>query len=382
MAGRRGNGEGSIYQRKTTDGRWCASVSLGYDENGKAIRKTATAKTRAEVVKKLREMQRQFEDGLPLPDRSMTVAQLLERWYEDVLRHQVAEGAALGYMSVARNHLIPTLGRKKLMALTTSDVDRLLSMKLDSGLAVSSVRRIRSVLAQAIDQGIRWGAVNRNVATLARAPRAPRREGRTLTPEQAVILLNQLVGHRNEALYTLMLSVGLRKGEALGLKWEDLDERRAILQVRRQLKRETTGIVVADTKTPRSRRAVNIPGPMMKLLKTHRARQAEERLALGEAWVDSGFIFTSSIGTPIDPRNVLREFKSICASAGLGDWHLHELRHSAASLMLAKGVPLQVVSEVLGHASIRMTSDVYGHILAPDRQAAADAMGQLLWDSD
>ena len=118
---------------------------------------------------------------------------------------------------------------------------------------------------------------------------------------------------------------------------------------------------------------------MLKMLKSHRARQASERLTFGEVWVDSGYIFTTSLGTPIDPRNLLREFKAICVKAGLGDWHLHELRHSAASLMLAMGVPLQVVSEVLGHASIRMTADVYGHILEPDRQAAADAMGTLLW---
>lgn len=381
MAGRRGNGEGSIYQRKTTDGRWCASVSMGYDEQGKAVRRVVTAKTRAEVVKKLKAIQRQLDDGLPLPDQSVTVAQLIERWYEDVLRHQVAESAALGYRSVAIHHIIPTLGRKKLAALTTSDVDRLLSSKMDGPLAVSSVRRIRSVLAQAIDQGIRWGMVTRNVAALSRAPRAQRKEGRTLTPEQAKRFLTELSGHRNEALYALMLSVGLRRGEALGLRWDDLNERAGVIHVRRQLKRETTGLVVADTKTARSRRAINLPGPMIKMLKKHRAQQAAERLALGDAWTDSGYIFSTSVGTPIDPRNLLREFKSICAKAGLGDWHLHELRHSAASLMLAMGVPIQVVSEVLGHASIRMTADVYGHILAPDRQAAADAMGRVLWST-
>ena len=382
MAGRRGNGEGSIYQRTTTDGRWCASVSLGYDENGKPVRKVVTAKTRAEVVKKLKAMQRLLDDGLPLPDPAMTVAQLLDRWYEDVLRHQVAESALLGYRSIATNHIVPTLGRKKLAALTTSDVDRLLSAKMDSGLSVSTVRRIRSVLAQAIDQGIRWGALSRNVATLARAPRSQRTEGRTLTPAEAKALLHELSGHRNEALYALMLSVGLRRGEVLGLRWDDLNARTGVLNIRRQLRREATGLVAADTKTARSRRAVNLPQPMMEMLKHHRSNQATERLALGEAWTDSGYIFTTSIGTPIDPRNLLREFKSLCASAGLGDWHLHELRHSAASLMLAMGVPLQVVSEVLGHASIRMTADVYGHILEPDRQAAAEVMGSLLWPDD
>lgn len=379
MAGRRGNGEGSIYQRTTTDGRWCASVSMGYDENGKMRRKVVTAKTRAEVLKKLKTIQRQLDDGLPLPDSTTNVSQLLDRWHNDTLRHQVEESTALGYRSVAVHHIVPTLGRRKLAALTTSDVDRLLSQKLDQGLSVSTVRRIRAVLAQAIDQGIRWGLVNRNVATFSRAPRSQRNEGRTLTPDQAQLLLARLSGHRNEALYALMLSVGLRRGEALGLHWGDFNEKTGVLSVRRNLKREATGLVESDTKTPRSRRSINLPLPMLQMLKSHRAKQATEHLALGEAWTDSGYIFTTSIGTPIDPRNLLREFKSICSKAGLGDWHIHELRHSAASLMLAMGVPLQVVSEVLGHASIRMTADVYGHILAPDRQAAADAMSTALW---
>lgn len=217
------------------------------------------------------------------------------------------------------------------------------------------------------------------MAALARAPRSVRREGRTLTPEQAQRFLKELTGRRNEVLYALMLSVGLRRGEALGLHWEDLDEEAGILIVRRQLKRESTGLVTSDTKTTRSRRAINLPAPMLELLRRQRVRQGAERLTLGEGWVDSSFIFTTVTGTPLDPRNLLREFKKICREAGFGDWHLHELRHSAASLMLASGVPLQVVSEVLGHASIKMTADVYGHTLAPARQAAAAAMGQVLW---
>ena len=122
MTGRRGNGEGSVYLRNS-DRRWCASISIGYGENGKLKRKVVTAKTRAEVVKKLKNIQRQMDDGLPVPDHSMTVAQLLGHWYEDVLRHQVAESAALGYRSVANHHIVPTLGKKKLVSLTTSDVD-------------------------------------------------------------------------------------------------------------------------------------------------------------------------------------------------------------------------------------------------------------------
>ena len=376
MARRRGSGEGSVYQRGS-DGRWCAAIVT--DENGRRRRRVVTARTRAEVMRKLRELRQHVDEGLPIPDRSLTVAQLLERWYGDVLRHQVAESAFRSYKSVADHHIVPTLGNRRLADLTTGDVDRLLSAKLDEGLSVSSVQRVRSVLVQAITQGIRWGCVGRNVAALARAPRSVRREGRTLTPEQAQRFLKELSGRRNEVLYALMLSVGLRRGEALGLRWDDFDEEAGILVVRRQLKRESAGLVTSDTKTARSRRAINLPTPVLDMLRRQRARQEADRLKVGDGWSESGYIFTTAAGTPLDPRNLLREFKKICLDAGLGDWHLHELRHSAASLMLASGVPLHVVSEVLGHASIKMTADVYGHTLAPARQAAADAMGQVLW---
>jgi integrase len=149
--------------------------------------------------------------------------------------------------------------------------------------------------------------------------------------------------------------------------------------VKRNLKREGGRIVTADVKTLKSRRAVNVPIPVLEALQRNREIQEVERAHLGEAWVEPGFIFTTSIGTPIDPRNLYCEFSQICERSGLGHWHPHELRHSAASLMLASGVKLQVVSEVLGHSSIRMTADVYGHILDPDRQQAASAMSEVLW---
>jgi integrase len=380
MAGRRGNGEGSIYQR-SSDGRWLGVIPLGYGSDGRLERKTVSARTRAEVVKKLKDLQRQVDDGLPPPDTRLTVSQLLERWHRDVLRHQVAPIAAENYKSVADHHLVPALGRKHVTKLMPADVDALLSAKLDSGLSVSTVRRIRAVLSQALDQGVRWGVVNRNVAALTRGPRMRRQEGRTLTPEQARHLLQALAGHRNEVLYVLMLSTGLRRGEALGLRWTDVDLDAGVLLVQRQLKREGGKLVTADTKTARSRRSVDLPAPTVAALKAHRARQAEERLALGPGWQESRHVFTTSIGTPIDPRNLYREFRLICERAGLGRWHPHELRHSAASLMLAQGVKLHVVSEVLGHSSIRMTADVYGLILAPDRRAAAEAMSEVLWGS-
>jgi integrase len=379
MAGSRGNGEGSIYQR-SSDGRWLGVLSLGYGPDGRPLRKTVSAKTRGEVAKKLKELQRHQDDGIPLPDATLTVAQLFNSWYEDVLRHQVAPSASSNYKRIYNHHILPTLGRKKVANLSAADVDRLISQKLDSGLSVSTVQRIRFVFAQAIDQGIRWGSVTRNVARLSRAPKVVRREGRTLTPEEARLLLDALKGHRHEVLYSLMLSTGLRRGEALGLKWQDYDEKAGVISIRRQLKLEGGKLITSDTKTNRSRRSVNLPAPMVVALKVHRQRQKLEETTFPPGWEATDYIFTSLVGGALDPRNLNRDFHKVCERAGLGHWHPHELRHSAASLMLAQGVKLQVVSEVLGHASIRMTADVYGHILAPDREAAAKAMSDMLWN--
>lgn len=372
------NGEGSVYQRRS-DGRWIAAVSLGYDGNGKQRRKVVSARTKAEVLQKLRRIHRQVDDGLPPSNDQMTVGQLLNRWHRDVLSHQVAPSAAANYKTIADHHVIPALGRHRVATLTSMDVDRLIAQKTDAGYAPSTVRRIRSVLVQALDQAVRWAIVPRNVAAMTRSPKAERREGRTLTPEEARKLLHAAEEHRLGALFTVMLSLGLRRGEALGLAWSDLDLAARTLSVRRALKREQGQLIVGEVKTPRSRRSLNLPDPLVPVLRRQMAAQANDRRAAGPRWAENGLVFTTRLGGPIDPRNVYRDFRKFAESIGLGRWHPHELCHSAASLMLMQSVPLEVVSNVLGHSTIRITADVYGHILEPQRQSAAEAMAGALW---
>jgi integrase len=208
------------------------AVTLGYDENGRRIRKTVSAATKTGVLERLRAVQRQVSDGLPVPDDRVTVSELLDRWQNDVLRHQVAESAYMNYVAIGDHHIRPALGSIRLTKLTPSDVDALLSRKLDDGYSVSTVRRIRAVLAQALAQGERWGLVVRNVAAVTRGPRDRRRQGRTLTPAQAQTLLAALKGDHYEALFTTMLALGLRRGEALGLRWADINLEKGTLTVR------------------------------------------------------------------------------------------------------------------------------------------------------
>jgi integrase len=211
-----------------------------------------------------------------------------------------------------------------------------------------------------------------------KGPKGTRKEGRALTPAQAKNLLDTASGDRLHALYVTMLYLGLRPGEALGLTWSAVDLPSGVLTVIRSLKREGTKLMLGDVKTAKSRRSVNLPAPVKNALRQQRKRQAKDRLAAGSGWTDLDLVFANEVGTPIDPSNLRRDFKAVCERAGLGHWHPHELRHSAVSLMLGQGVPLEVVADIVGHSSIRMTADVYGHIRAPQRQAAAKAMGTAL----
>ena len=208
----------------------------------------------------------------------------------------------------------------------------------------------------------------------------PRPSGRSLTVEQAQTLLEAARGDRLEALYVVLVSLGLRRGEALGLQWSDLDlDVQSLMRIERALKRERGKLVLGELKTASSRRTLHVPSPVLDALRAHRRRQRAERLAIGGAWARTGLVFTTPLGTPVDPDNFSKAFGRLCERAGLGRWHLHELRHSAASIMLAQGVPLEVVSDVLGHSGIAITSDVYGHILVEQKRNAAHAMGQALW---
>ena len=378
MARRRANHEGSIYQR-SSDGRWIGAIRLGRGSDGRPLRRYVSATSRAQVVKKLKVLQRQIDEGTLPRDGQITVSTLFQRWSTDIMRFQVEANTLTNYMSIARIHILPSVGQRRLVDLHVNGVDRLLSDKRASGLSSSTVRRIRIVLAQCLDQAVRWGLLYRNVAALSRPPKSVRTEGRTLTPSQARAFLDSLRGSPREALFALMLATGLRRGEALGLKGADFDRDAGVLRISRQLKREGGSLVTTDTKTFRSRRALNLPLPMITMLLSHEERQRRERETRAPRGTETGFMFTTSRGTPIDPRNLYREFRRICDHAGLGHWHPHELRHSAASLMLAEGVKLHVVSQVLGHSSIRITSDVDGHLLEPDRVQAATAMGALLW---
>jgi integrase len=351
-------------------------------------RRRAIAKTEAAAKRRLREMLAQVDSGLPVTHGSITVAKLLDDWMATAVAGKDLSPRTVDTHRWAVQVLTAELGRKRIKQLRPGDVEAAFTRLANTGhggsgrtLSRSSLVKIRSVLGQALTWAERRQLVARNIARVVELPAEARQSelGRALTVDQAKALLRQIEGHRLEALFTLMLMLGLRPGEATGLSWAQVDFDQAVIHVRQSLKLHHGKLVVTDKlKTSRSRRSLDAPPQLMDLLARHQSDQASERIEVGGAWDNPhDMVFVNAIGGPIDPANLRRTLRRETVAAGLGEWHPHELRHSAASILSAAGVPLEEVADVLGHDGTRMTALVYRHAVTPS-VAAARRMGDLL----
>lgn len=373
---KRGNGEGSIYKRE--DGRWEARVRLPGNQ-----RKHFYGKTRQEVMKQLQTFQRQLEQGTPVTTDKLTVSRYLQDWLEGCRPPALEHSTWNGYEQYVRLHIIPVLGTTRLTQLSPQQLQKLYAAKLAAGKSSTTVRHIHACLHRALEDATRFGLVQRNVASLVKAPPMGKHPMQVYTPEQAKRLLEAARGERLEALYVLALSTGMRQGELLGLKWREVDLETGILSVQQTLKVTTHGQrTLGKPKTGSSRRKVMLTPTAITALRAHRTRQEEERLEAGSAWHDTGLVFTNTVGNALDPTNLYRyEYKPLLRRAGLPMIRMHDLRHSAATLLLLSGVHPKVVSELLGHSSINITLNLYSHVL-PDMQAGAtSAMERLLGEA-
>lgn len=373
---RRTIGDGGLYQ--IADGRWRASLDLGY-QNGKRVRKTWTCDTRAEAAAKLKAAVRLRDEGVAQPNDRLSVAAFLARWLRDAAEPTLKPSAFLQYERVVRVHLVPAFGSKPLAKLSPLDLQRLYREKLAVGMAPASVLYIHRIVHRALGQAERWRLVPRSVADMVDPPRVARSQVGAFTVEQARAFIDAVEGDRLEALYLVALAAGLRRGEVLALRWEDINLDAGSLAVRRSLSKVKGGWAVAEPKTASSRRVVKLPAFAVEALRVHRTRQREERVG-AMIWADPGLVFTTEVGTTLDGRNVLRTFKTHVARAGMdpGAFTFHSLRHSAATLMLALGVPAKVVAEALGHSRVGITLDVYSHVLPHLQEEAAARMDALL----
>ena len=370
---RRGHGEGSISRRK--DGRYQAALTL---ENHK--RRYFYGKTRKEVQDKLNMALHEQKQGTLATGPQQTLKAHLEKWLEQVVRLTKRPNTYKGYRSAVYCHLIPALGHIRLQKLTVGHLQAFYVEKVKK-LKPRTLIVVRAALSGALEDALKQGFVVRNVAKLVDLPHVEWYEGQVLTVEQAKKLLEVARGSRLDALLLVALTTGMRRGELVGLRWRDVDLEKGVLQVRHTVSRVWgMGLVVGEPKAKAGRRKIMLSSVVIRALKEHQVRQEEARVKMGDRWKEQGLIFCNSYGTYFDPSYVWRLFKKLLKAAGLPNVRFHDLRHSAATVLLAEKMDLKAVSELLGHSSVATTADIYQSVLSEQQQEIVNKMDDLYGD--
>jgi integrase len=375
---KRSNGEGSV--RKRANGSWEARLVYVDEASGAVKRRSFYGRTSADARKQMQAARARLATGAPVTDAKITV----EAWCRQWLATTVAASSRRAttkelYEKLSRLHIEPSpFGRLTLDRVRPSDIDALVLRLRDKGLAESTVQRIFVVLRLALDGAVRDGVIARNPASTMKQPSIERSEAHHLESAQVLALLDQAADTRYHALLRLIATTGLRKGEALALRWDDIDLDDGSLHVRGTLARVGGRLIVTPPKTALSRRTLPLAPAEVDLLLAHRGAQAAEREHAGPAWSEHGFVFTTETGRPMDPRNVLRALTTAASKAGLSGVNVHTLRHSAATAWIEAGVNIKAVSTLLGHADIRITADVYGHVSDAVARAAMQTLSSML----
>lgn len=333
-------------QRK--DGRWVTTLTI----DGKRI--FLYGKTKDEVREKL---------ALCLAERE-TVGSFLLEWLQTV-EFGCKIKTYQSYEYITRYHLEPTIGTIRLDRLSSYDVQSLVATLQAKDISPRTVYYSISILSRALNWAIKWGRIKKNVVQQVRLPRYEQRLIVPLSVVQAKLLLETIHGHRLESLYRLALSLGLRRGEILALIWTDID-----------LDKHT--VTIQQSKTQSGRRTLPLPPVLLDFLRQHRYQQDQERQR--QDWKENMLVFPSARGTPLLARNLVRHFKSVLDRAGLPDIRFHDLRHTAATFLIAQGVNLHVVKNILGHSRISVTSDFYGHLIPGVQEDALLGVERLLDD--
>lgn len=374
MRSRRGRGEGSVYLR--ADGVWCASVTAGYDERGRRRRRVVYGASKGEALEKLAKAQHDTVLGVfPEPQR-MTVADFLDRWLEDVAKPAVRLRTHEQYEWVIRKHIKRRIGGVQLQKLTPAHLQGFFTTMRNDGVSPRTQQIVFAPLRSALRQALRWGLIPRNPCDAVEKPRAPRPQFTVLDSKQTTALLTAARGNRLEALYVLAVTTGLRQGEMLGLQWDDVDLRARTLSVRHTLEEDNRSgdLRLVEPKTASARRRVDLLMLAVEALRRHR------RAMLADGHV-GGLVFRDTDGKPIRKSNLTRRsFKPLLTKAKLPDIRFHDLRHTAATLLLAEGVHPKVVQERLGHAQIHVTLDTYSHVLPSMQRDATARLDRLLRD--
>ncbi len=331
-----------------------------------------------EVKDKLAAALAELNKGRLPSGRPPTVGEFLRSWLETSVKPRVRPLTYAGYKVNVEKHLVPKLGKIRLDQLTPRHVEEMMNDRLAAGLSGKSVAYIHQVLRTALALAVRWDIVSRNVARLVDPPRIERKPINPWTPDEAREFLAAIRGHRLEALFSVALALGLRQGEALGLRWQDVDFGANTLRVHYQLQRIGGKLTLVPPKTEKSRRTLVMPAIIVERLREHEKRQVAEKLWAGSKWQETGLIFSNRSGGPTQARRVIEQFHGALDQAGMRRIRFHDLRHSCATLLLIQGVSPRVVMEVLGHSEIALTMNAYSHVVPELRREAAQRMQAIL----
>jgi integrase len=370
---KQGNGEGSIRNR--ADGRW--EARLVYVDGARTVRRSIYAKTRAAAARELRDAIRRRERGERQQDDTTRAAVFWDEWLTGVAG-SLRPASVRRYRQVVSDHLTPCLGPHRLCDLAPQHVQTFYAERLAAGLSPATVRLIHFVLHRSLEQAVRWGRVSRNVSDLVDVPRLPRSEAQSLTADQARHVLDIARDDRLYPLLVLALTAGPRRGELIALRWADVDLDKDTLCIRHTMQPTSEGPVLSEPKSASSHRTIQLGALATEALRIHKARQVEDRLLVGELWVDGNFVFTTDAGGSLPPMSVTRMWAACLRSAGIPHMPFHATRHTAASLMVEAGVSPRVAAERLGHATVAMTLDRYSHLSDSIRTSAATAIDAVI----
>ena len=360
-----------------SDGRWQGSVELGWIE-GARRRRTITRRTKAEVARELRQLLTEADAGRLRYDGAPTLDQWMATYLREVASARVRPITLHNYEHLIRVYVEPRIGHHRLDRLGPQHLTALYR-GLSQTLAPSSVRKVHAILRRALNIAVRWGLIATNPAQLVDPPGIQVKRISPYSASEAQLLLTAARDDRMRARWTIALNLGLRQGEVLGLGWQHVDFERNLLTVERSLQRQPGGgLALVKTKTEKSQRVLPMPPTVAAALRERAVRQAADRALVGGEWTKTDLVFTTQLGTAIHPRNDYRSFQALTRRAGLRSVRLHDLRHTAASLLLSQGVAARVVMEILGHSQISVTMNTYTHVDPELSRVAAEGLADLL----
>ncbi|MFY9233590.1 MAG: tyrosine-type recombinase/integrase [Fimbriimonadaceae bacterium] len=384
----------SVYQRKS-DGRWGWAVTIGVNEKGNPDRVQGICRTEAEAKDKALDVLAKHRQGLQITKgKDIKLADYLDQWLEMYIRPHREPKTVAYYSGMVRTHIKPTLGQTYLKKLTTTQVQKLLNDKarpflvtlkyedetvVEKRLSGETIRGIRATLRSALSRAYKDGLIAENVASRVETPKTTRKDPDFLKPDEIEKLRKKAIGHPLERLVVVALHTGLRIGEATGLRWQDVDFELRTIRIQSQLQRVDGKLALKSLKSTRSNRTLPLAKPALDALQSQKADHVmQASTTSSKAFNPLSLVFLNPEGRPFDPKYVDSHLKTLMVSAGLRPLSFHKLRHTAATLMLAEGIPLANVRDMLGHSQIALTANTYGHAVPEALRGAAEALERAM----